>query len=96
MRSNRYNIYYRELCKKYGVTGGSIWTGIKRYGREWVKADGSVLDSNMSIDWYPGYPSSRSGHDYLAFYCDENADSYFGRFRNIPESSTYKFICQYQ
>ena len=83
------------MCKKYGATEISFfWTGIKRYGREWVKADGSVLDSNMRIDWVSGYPSSSSGSDYLAISCHENSDNYFGRFVNVPESDGYKFICQ--
>ena len=94
MRSNRYYIHHRELCKKYGVTSGHLWSGIKRYGREWVKADGSVLSSNMRIDWYPGRPSSDNGFDYLVIYCIENSDNYFGRFLNAPERSTVKFICQ--
>ena len=82
------------MCRKYGVTSGYIWSGIKKYGREWVKADGSVLSSNMRIDWSPGYPYSTNGYDYLVIYCNENSDSYFGRFLNWRESSTAKFICQ--
>ena len=82
------------MCRKYGVTSGYMWSGIKKYGREWVKADGSVLDSNMRIDWVSGYPSSSSGSDYLAISCYENIDNYFGRFYNRPESHTVKFICQ--
>ena len=94
MRINNYYFYHRELCKKLGFTSGFIWSGIKRYGREWVKADGSVLDSNIRIDWRPGYPASYNGWDYLTIHCNENNDNYFGRFENWPESSTFKFICQ--
>ena len=82
------------MCKKYGVTTDILRTGIKKYGREWVKADGSVLSSNMRIDWSPGCPYSDNGYDYLVIYCNENSDSYFGRFLNWRESSTAKFICQ--
>jgi len=84
----------QELCKKYGVTTDRLWTGIKKYGREWVKADGSVLGSNMQIDWCPGYPTSTNGWDYPVIYCNENSDREFGRFKNKPKSYTYKFICQ--
>ena len=82
------------MCRKYGVTSGYMWSGIKKYGREWVKADGSVLSSNMRIDWSPGYPYSANGYDYLMIHCNENDDRYFGRFKNKPESNGYKFICQ--
>ena len=83
------------MCKKYGATEISFfWTGIKRYGREWVKADGSVLDSNIRIDWVSGYPNSRSRSDYLSISCYENINNHFGRFVNVPESDGYKYICQ--
>jgi len=83
----------QELCRKYDIRDNTyIWTGIKKHGREWVKADGSVLD--FGIDWCPGYPTSSNGYDYLVIYCIENDDKYSWRFKNRRKSSTYKFICQ--
>ena len=94
--NNETIFFNREVCRKFG-SGSHVWaginlfTGITKTSGDWRYPNGRSLGA-FQLNWYPGYPKSSNGYDFMIIYC--GADSNFGKIFNYQKTATYKFLCQ--
>ena len=84
---------FRELSEELRLTHATYHTGIRRDDKNTNIFRRSSDGVQMVLeDWYPGYPVSDDGWDFLYWYFENNSNK--NTIYNLPDHPWY-FICEY-